>query len=338
MKKFLSIAITAALLLTCLIFGASAEGTSYVYGNNRFNVEGINVKQGYNGWYFLYSQTGNNGGQFPLDTLKEAEQNPASGQWRIPKSLGLDEDAAKWWGIRSDGFMSPDNNLSAALKWVAPEDGKYTVQIDYWGGTSDTTQETADGVIFFVYYNNTLLSRTETDGMKLVQQADTTVEGKPLKVNQEMELKKGDAFYMITDPKENSGCDNPWWMVDIVKQEEAGPTIPPVESQTPSTPDSSPASNPGSESTPPESGPASTPDASDVSGAGNASDTGSKNESTPAPSTSKSAAVTEGSTTPSSPNNWWIPVVVIAAVVAAAGAVVLVMYLKKIGPFAKPNQ
>lgn len=102
------------------------------------------------------------------------------------------------------------------------------MQIDYWGGTSDTTQETADGVIFFVYYNNTLLSRTETDGMKLVQQADTTVEGKPLKVNQEMELKKGDAFYMITDPKENSGWDNPWWMVDIVKQEEAGPTIPPV--------------------------------------------------------------------------------------------------------------
>ena len=41
MKKFLSIAITAALLLTCLIFGASAEGTSYVYGNNRFNVEAV---------------------------------------------------------------------------------------------------------------------------------------------------------------------------------------------------------------------------------------------------------------------------------------------------------
>lgn len=147
MKRAGRAVISAAVALACacfLLFGAAAEGQSYVFGNDEFNIEGVNVTQGYNGWYFLYSKTSSNGETFPLDTLKEAEQNQASGQWKVPESEGK----ADWWAIRSDGFTGPANGFCVGLKWVVPEDGLYNVKIDYFGGTSDTSQEMADGVIF----------------------------------------------------------------------------------------------------------------------------------------------------------------------------------------------
>ncbi len=180
----------------------------YTFGGDKFDINGKDVVQGSEGWFYLYSQRADTGEGFPLDSLREAERR--DGEWKVPESVA----SAQWYRVRSDGYMSPDNGISVGVKWVAPADGKYLLSIDYWGGSSDTSQELSDGVIFFVYWNDELLSRTETDGKSNLTRAASA---EAARVNGEVTLKKGDAVYMIADPKKNSGYDNPWWSATITK-------------------------------------------------------------------------------------------------------------------------
>lgn len=209
-RLFISI-LTLMLAASCFFTTAFAAEPDWVFGDNRFDPQAINVTQGYQGWYYLYSLSTNTGGSFPLDTLEECDQNPASGRWKVPDSAGVPDSAVDWFGIRNDGFFGVGEGVSVGLKWVVPEDGTYTMQFVYFGGTNNPN-DISDGVIFYIYYNQSLMSSEETSGVDRL--ADE------IRFKEEMTLKAGEEFYCIVDPKQNSSGDDAWWRVDITKHQE----------------------------------------------------------------------------------------------------------------------
>lgn len=207
-KRIVVAALALMLAICCFSTTILAEEVEpeWYFGGNSFDIQDPVVKQGYRGWYYLYSLSYNTNGSFPLNTLKECDQNPLSGRWKVPDSEGLDPKAIEWFGPRKDGYVGVGVNVSVCLKWVVPKDGNYILSFSYSGGTS-TPNDVSDGVIFYLYHNDKLLSSDETEGYNRVPEG--------AKYEGEMSLKAGEAFYCIVDPKENSNADDPWWFISI---------------------------------------------------------------------------------------------------------------------------
>lgn len=207
-KKIIVAALALMLAISCFTTTAFAEEVEpeWYFGGNTFDVQDPIVKQGYKGWYYLYSLSYNTKGAFPLNSFKECDQNLASGKWKVPDSEGLPKGDIEWFGPRKDGYLGVGNKVSACLKWVVPKDGNYILDFAYAGGTN-TPNDVSDGVIFYLYHNDKLLATDETQGYNRVPEGS--------KYQGELSLKAGEAFYCIVDPKENSNADDSWWFISI---------------------------------------------------------------------------------------------------------------------------
>ncbi len=288
LRRLLSSLFAAALLCGCLALTAAAEDTEWLFGDNRFDITGPQAKQGYKGWYFLYAAVSDKGKEFPLSELKEMEFDETAFKWKVPASAGIESGRVSWCGPRKDGYIGTGDGVSAAVKWVCPEDGEYDVQVAYFGEpTGDISKN--NGVAYSVYFNNDLVSFEENDAnSKVIDE---------IKYSKKQTLKAGDAFYFIVDPKGSNNGDSPWWRIDIKK------TVVAASSEASSTVSEAPAS------------------------------------SEPAVSSEVSSAPSSSAEEESDGGFPVLPVVlgVVAVVVVACGVTVLVMYKKRVGPFAKKD-
>ena len=176
---------------------------------------------GTKGWYIMYSTEYNKGkGTFPVSTLKECVENEA-GNYMPKKEDRPGENDGMWFGIKLGvGQINPDLNYTAAMKWVCTEPGRYRIMCDYWLGSWQDAPEN-DGVFFGVYdKNGKALSSAETTGYKSnIKQANTAHPTNPTqpKYQDEVDLKKGDCYYFVADPKLTGSCDSTAWWINFTK-------------------------------------------------------------------------------------------------------------------------
>ncbi len=253
MKRVLSTILAATFLSTALLAGtASADEApkSFAFGSDKQAVE----EQGANGWYYLYSEEYNKGAGFDVDKFKECVwgANTAYAAWGgeywcpadYPEEFA--EAGNNWFLIDATGRVEGAGNRTAAVKWVAPYDGAFTIKATVDAGVSDQFfqymeeyegmewQETYDGVDCLIVYDYDLLAENntgvewgwyETDGTwwEGYGQIDGSDEANWEKIKHQstemgewtLSMKAGEALYFITDNKVSSDYDYAQWDIEI---------------------------------------------------------------------------------------------------------------------------
>ena len=212
--------------------GTTAAGTQQeviaIFGGSSDPNQAKLKSMGQQGWYPMYSIKTNinvtGSASFDLNSLKKCQQT-ISGLWK-PNETVTDKDGNKltgsWFAIRKDGFCCGDTAFTAALKWVAPTDGTYKIQIRFSGGTSSGFAEkgyyqgtgdnkywvpAADGVYMSAYINNKKVVGVDSwaGAGHRIDQTDKTFK--------DQKLKAGQSVIIVADTKGNGGWDDPWWFV-----------------------------------------------------------------------------------------------------------------------------
>ena len=104
------------------------------------------LPQGENGWFYMFSLLKDQGDSFPVDSFEQAVMGKSGyqawggpDQWMIPEEhLTLEDGKPAWWKVwfRFDGktgLVAAGDRKTAALKWVAPLTGNYTLTGRFWG-------------------------------------------------------------------------------------------------------------------------------------------------------------------------------------------------------------
>ena len=177
--------------------------------------------QGYNSWYYMYTEETNTEGIYDISKIKESWYSDINGGGSCISSgngsnnkptwvagiYSKDSDIAStgnWWD-QSMNYMSLNLNpavengpyASAILAFKAPEDGNYRLDISFTAGNKDKSDSQSDGITFSVYGNtDKLYSRSVTDNI---------IEGESVSLN--AMLKAGQYFYIISDPNKNGKND-----------------------------------------------------------------------------------------------------------------------------------
>ena len=226
------------------VWGVNEKDTTDYSAVNEFKYGGnasLASKQGDQGFYAMYADDTANWEDFSAIEWKECMLAPVGGMniW-VPDMGDVKADYGRWFSIRPDGFCTGGDNIAAAVKWVAPKDGKITLLYELSGGAVDANAQAngGDSVIYYVYNGDEELFKLDIDESLYA----TGVPEDKQKNTYELTVKKGDELYFDIDNKNNGGFDNPWFGALITYQQDT----PPV-----STPDSSTAPNPGTGSAAP---------------------------------------------------------------------------------------
>lgn len=253
MKRILSTILSVALLVSALsvsAFAADEKTKTFHFGSEKQAVE----TQGENGWYYVYSEEYNKGDKFDVDDFKECEwsSNTAYAAWGGEFWCPTDYDSAvegdKWFIINDEGKVLGAGNRTAAVKWVAPYDGAFSVKAKVDAGLSDafysdvetygvTWSEKEDGVNCLIFKDYDLLAEHRT-GEEWgwwdypLGSNENWWEGWGLKDGGEkhavydygtmpVQMKKGEALYFITDNKAYANYDFAQWDIEISYMAEA---------------------------------------------------------------------------------------------------------------------
>lgn len=201
----------------------SAAWSSFYYGNWKDSGEPLEA-QGVNNFYYMYSDAINKGDNFDVSTLNEAKivsdasLPTATDYVAYGPSWSPDPEKASafdrntyghvWWKIGDQGDIVPAGGKTAAVKWVAPEDGKYNLFANIRAGINLTNigKEQKDGVTVSIYNGTTkLYSQNANESLRDFYFEKTA-----------LELKKGDVLYFIADPNQyddNAEFSN--WTIDV---------------------------------------------------------------------------------------------------------------------------
>ncbi len=241
MKKILCAFIAAMLLLSiALPVLAEEDLPTWIYGGPSNKNRARLKTMGQQSWYMMYSLEYSKAEAIDLASFKECIQTE-TGLWRpaeentVPATAPGHEGetvtcTGPWFSIRKDGLLAPDTGFSAALKWVAEQDGMYDLAVAYSGGTSagyaeegytDPTGghwvDASDGVYMSVWVRKQGAEKPE---MLLIEDswaAENHVLPQTDHAFNAIDLKAGDEIWLVCDPKANSGWDSPWWCVSIVR-------------------------------------------------------------------------------------------------------------------------
>lgn len=232
-KILLTLAVCAALLLTCLPVSAAE---TYTFGSAKADWK--QDEWGKDGWYSMFTQEYNTGGVYDTTKFRDciwgsksafAMYKTDQGRKMWCPSIGA-KDTGKfkndtmWWIISNEsGSMMPSNGVSCVLKWEAPKNGKYHIKTTLFAGVSQAyydhqeeygsfpMNDDMDGITCSVYQGSKKLF-SKNSGAKIFYKDND------LKVPEyNVELKKGEAMYFIADQNEKASYDDSRWTITITK-------------------------------------------------------------------------------------------------------------------------
>ena len=194
-------------------------GTEFYWGDasrNKFSYEGEN------GFFAMYGTKVAKGNKYPVDTLKKCTFNDFTNFWTIPETS---EDYTARLRIGSGltdmhPSVFPTTDRTAALKWVAPIDGTYTVKYVNFGNWNAkpkfSLSGSDDGVTVGVYRENgeNLYSKTYNKNETIVY--NDVVYNDPSWFTTVIQLKKGEGVYFVGDPNADATGDSPWCHIKVI--------------------------------------------------------------------------------------------------------------------------
>ncbi len=200
-------------------YSSTDIGTTYSFGKNG---DGF-TKEGDNGFYALYSMAINKGNNFPIGSFYYAKPITDNRKyfgiplWNDNSYVGSFQiGSSQLTNVAERSTVSLANGYTAAVKWVAPVAGEYSVNADWRYDGKGVFAKTEDGVDLSVYRDYERLYYNS------VGFTDAWAESLPTFNNggQTISLDRGDALYFIADPKTVAytdvwDYDAPWLNVDI---------------------------------------------------------------------------------------------------------------------------
>ncbi len=194
-------------------------GTEFWFGDVSRNTF---LEEGQEGFFAMYGTAVAQGDKYPVNTLKKCVFNDFTNFWTIPEDSADYDAKLRIASGRTD--MHPSifvaNGKSAALKWVAPVDGTYTVKWVSFGNWNAKPKfgvsGSDDGLTKGIYLDDgtNLYTHTYENGEIIV--FNDVVYTPSAWVTCEVKLKKGEAVYFVNDPNKDITGDNPWGQVNIV--------------------------------------------------------------------------------------------------------------------------
>jgi hypothetical protein len=211
---------------------ASETDTEWTIGYED-NINGpAEGEQGTNGWYFMYSDEVNTDGKLDTSKVKEcvwADQGSCwmwygySEMW-MPEMYAADDydvqENSCWWRMDDNGIMDPNttsDSLRSVIAWEAPEDGTYSVKLEYTAGSQSYDW---DGVTYYGGDGLTLSINSDTELLEKVFCDAVSEENPDLSTGTllaEKELKKGEKIYVSADPGETGGSDVATIKMDVTQ-------------------------------------------------------------------------------------------------------------------------
>ena len=131
--------------------------------------------QGDGGWYYMYTEETNTGGDYDVSKIKECWYSDINDGGSLVSSGSVlnkptwvagiyspDTDIVStdnWWNQSMDEFMSMTLNpsvgtgpyASAVLAFKAPQDGNYNIDVGYYMGNNDPYNLMGDGITLSIY-------------------------------------------------------------------------------------------------------------------------------------------------------------------------------------------
>ncbi len=195
-------------------------GDSWYFGNNRTTAF---TSQGENGFYAMYSTKTSMGNSFPIDSALLCDYDSTDYYFKISDQNGGYIPNFKI-GSSQSGYgtnmaftktVELSNGYSSIIKWVAPADGEYKINVAWRGNGDGILSANNDGVILGVYKNKENLYNNQITEIKGYAAG-------PEWNNQDnvISLNKDDALYFVSDPKSigwnsNTQKDTPWVTIGI---------------------------------------------------------------------------------------------------------------------------
>lgn len=194
--------------------------------------------QGTNGWYFMYSEEVNANGEFDTSTVKECVWADQGSCWMwydydamwvpdIYAADGYDCLASNcWWRMDGNGIMDPnvtEGAVRSVIAWEAPEDGTYSVNIDYTAGSMPFNlygkeYDEGDGLTLCLSSDADTVEKVfcgvaPDSGRKVIENIPTG------SLSNTFTLRKGEKIYISADPGVNGGSDIASVKAEIIQEE-----------------------------------------------------------------------------------------------------------------------
>lgn len=232
-------------LALIILISTSAAMPVQAFGQKKWtigyeeNTNGPEKKvQGTNGWYFMYSEEVNAGGEFNASTAKECVWADKGSCWMwydydamwvpdIYAADGYDCLASNcWWRMDGNGIMDPnvtEGAVRSVIAWAAPEDGTYSINIDYTAGSMPFNlygkkYDEGDGLTLCLSTDTNTVEKVfcgvgPDTGRKVIENIPTG------NLSKTLTLKKGEKIYISADPGENGGSDIATIKAEIIQEE-----------------------------------------------------------------------------------------------------------------------
>ena len=177
------------------------------------------TQEGEQGFFAMYGTAVAQGENYPVNTLKKCEFDDFTNYWKIPEN----DDYSPRFRIGSSltdthPAIMPTNGRTAAIKWVAPKDGTYTVKYVNFGNwnNKNSLSGSDDGVTVGVYCDDgeNIYSKTYKKDETIVY--NDVVWNDPSWFVTTLTLQKGEPLYFVGDPNNDATGDNPWCHIKII--------------------------------------------------------------------------------------------------------------------------
>ncbi len=194
-----------AIKSTSGLVGKTEKNVKATYNGKRTNFASTMDdfgKQGYNGWYYQFGY--NHNPSFAVNVER------MSGGDKYYTSDGVE--------IKKDYIMPGNKGKSANVKWIAAENGKINIDLEYTKLLNmDANPSFPDGVTVYLMKNGKVL-RKQYFAPKTNKEVT-----KSLAVNN-VSVKKGDAITMVVDPGSNNAYDGGKYMF-VIEDANATPKV-----------------------------------------------------------------------------------------------------------------
>ncbi len=235
---------TAKAALLIVIMAVSVMPVQ-AFGHNKWtigyekNTNGPEKKvQGTNGWHFMYSQEVNTDGQLDASQVKECVWTDKGSCWMwydydemwvpdIYASEDFDCLAANcWWRMDGNGIMDPNvegGAVRSVIAWEAPENGTYSVNLDYTAGSMPykwygEDYDGGDGLTLSIHTQERMVDKVFCGAAPKGERK--VIENMPAgSMSGKVTLRKGERVYVSADPGENGGADIATVKIEIIQEE-----------------------------------------------------------------------------------------------------------------------
>lgn len=194
-------------------------GTEFYWGDSSKNMF---TYEGQQGFFAMYGTAVAQKAKYPVNILKKCTFDDFTNFWTIPESSEDYTMRLKIGSGRSDTnpAVFPTTNRTAAIKWVAPVDGTYTVKYVNFGNWNAkpkfSLSGSDDGVTVGVYRDNGENLYTKTYNKNEVIVYNDVVYNDPSWFTTTLTLKKGEAVYFVGDPNNDATGDSPWCHIKVI--------------------------------------------------------------------------------------------------------------------------